>query len=126
MKNRDGFIHRILYARSTDPSPDSNSLDRHRFDTPIVRPVEASERIRWDEEMRAQHSKLLFVYSDRWHPCLAVIAKKGPEEMNILDRFHIMKKFGEAIDHVPRTESVKAEGKEAVFLLNVATELSGL
>jgi len=38
-----------------DPSFDPNSLDRHRFDTLIVRPVEASERIRWDEEMRTHH-----------------------------------------------------------------------
>ncbi|MHB1764587.1 MAG: ISAs1 family transposase [Gammaproteobacteria bacterium] len=38
-----------------DPAPDPNSLDRHRFDTLVVRPVEASERIRWDEEMRAHH-----------------------------------------------------------------------
>jgi len=38
-----------------DPSFDPNSLDRHRFDTLVVRPVEPSERIRWDEEMRAHH-----------------------------------------------------------------------
>ena len=34
---------------------DHNSLDRHRFDTLVVRPVEPSERSRWDEEMRAHH-----------------------------------------------------------------------
>ena len=38
-----------------DPSPDPNSLDRHRFDTLVVRPVEPSERSRWDEEMRTHH-----------------------------------------------------------------------
>jgi hypothetical protein len=38
----------------TSPT-DHNSLNRHRFDTLVVRPVEPSERSRWDEEMRAHH-----------------------------------------------------------------------
>lgn len=39
-----------------------------------------------------------------WVPYLKVIKKKAPQALNILDRFHIMKKFGEAIDEVRREE----------------------
>ena len=58
--------------------------------------------------------KLRFVCSDMWHPYLKVIAKKAPQALNILDRFHIMKKFGEAIDQVRRLEiaKFKATGQE--------------
>ena len=63
---------------------------------------------------KERSAKLRFVCSDMWHPYLKVIAKKAPQALNILDRFHIMKKFGEAIDLVRRTEiaKFKAEGKE--------------
>ena len=42
-----------------------------------------------------------------WGPYLKVIAKKAPQALNILDRFHIMKKFGEAIDEIRRSDIVK-------------------
>jgi transposase len=49
-------------------------------------------------------AKLQFVCSDMWAPCLKVIAKKAPQALNILDRFHIMRKFNEAIDEIRRGE----------------------
>ncbi len=63
---------------------------------------------------KERSSKLRFVCSDMWHPYLKVIAKKAPQALNILDRFHIMKKFGEAIDQVRRLEiaKFKATGQE--------------
>ena len=48
--------------------------------------------------------QLKYVCSDMWVPYLKVIKKKAPQALNILDRFHIMKKFGEAIDEVRREE----------------------
>lgn len=51
---------------------------------------------------RCRHLK--YVCSDMWVPYLKVIKKKAPQALNILDRFHIMKKFGEAIDEVRREE----------------------
>lgn len=51
--------------------------------------------------------KLRFVCSDMWAPYLKVIARKAPHALNILDRFHIMKKFNEAIDQVRREEVKK-------------------
>jgi transposase len=39
-----------------------------------------------------------------WAPYLKVIAKKAPQALNVLDRFHIMRKFNEAIDDIRRSE----------------------
>ena len=63
---------------------------------------------------KERSAKLRFVCSDMWHPYLKVIAKKAPQALNILDRFHIMKKFGDAIDQVRRLEiaKFKATGQE--------------
>jgi len=44
--------------------------------------------------------------SDMWRPYLKVIADKLPNALNILDRFHIVKKLNEAVNKV-RVEEVK-------------------
>ena len=49
-------------------------------------------------------AQLDFVCSDMWSPFLKVIAKKAPQALNILDRFHIMCKFNVAIDEIRRNE----------------------
>jgi transposase len=61
--------------------------------------------------------RLRFVCSDMWKPYLKVIKKKAANALNILDRFHIMKKFNEAIDEVRRQEvkQLKTEEKENVL-----------
>lgn len=61
--------------------------------------------------------RLRFVCSDMWPAYLKVIKKKAVNALNILDRFHIMKKFNEAIDEVRRQEVKKltAEEKENVL-----------
>ena len=63
-------------------------------------------------------AKLKYVCSDMWRPYLNVIKKKASQAINILDRFHIMKKFNEAIDQIRRDEvkSFKAEKQENVLL----------
>jgi transposase len=69
-------------------------------------------------EFGSEHSaKLQFVCSDMWAPYLKVIAKKAPRALNILDRFHIMRKFNEAIDEIRRGEvkQFKANGLENVL-----------
>ena len=52
-----------------------------------------------------------------WAPYLKVIAKKAPQALNILDRFHIMRAFNEAIDQIRRDEvkQFKANGQENVL-----------
>src|SRR3990167_804090 len=57
-------------------------------------------------------AQLQFVCSDMWKPYLKVIKKKAVNALNILDRFHIMKKFNEAIDDVRRKEVKKLEAAE--------------
>lgn len=66
---------------------------------------------------KERSERLRFVCSDMWGPYLQVIKEKAVNALNILDRFHIIKKFNEAIDEVRRLEvkKLKAEGKENVL-----------
>jgi transposase len=66
---------------------------------------------------KERSEKLKFVCSDMWAPYLKVIAKKAPNAMNVLDRFHIMRKFNEAIDEIRRGEAklFKAQNLENVL-----------
>jgi len=52
-----------------------------------------------------------------WAAYLKVIAKKAPQALNILDRFHIMRKFNVAIDEIRRDEikQFKANGQQNVL-----------
>jgi len=52
-------------------------------------------------------AKIEFVCTDMWTPFLKVVKKKCINALNILDRFHIMKKFGVAVDEVRREEVKK-------------------
>jgi len=70
----------------------------------------AKTLLRFFVEFGKERSALInFVCSDMWKPYLKVIAKKIPQALNILDRFHIMKKFNEAIDDVRKSEKSKLE-----------------
>jgi len=66
---------------------------------------------------KERSAQLKFVCSDMWAPYLKVIAKKAPQALNILDRFHIMRKFNEAIDEIRRDEvkQFKADEQENVL-----------
>ena len=57
------------------------------------------------------------VCSDMWKPYLNVIAAMLPAALNVLDRFHIAKKLGEAVDEVRRQEAkqLAAEGYEPIL-----------
>ena len=57
------------------------------------------------------------VCSDMWKPYLKVIAKKLPQALNVLDRFHIVKKLTEAVDNVRRAEvsQMRREGYDPVL-----------
>jgi transposase len=62
-------------------------------------------------------SKIKVVCSDMWRPYLNVVREKLPEALNILDRFHIVKKLNEAVDQIRREEAkrLKDEGYEPVL-----------
>lgn len=62
-------------------------------------------------------AKIKVVCSDMWKPYLKVIAEVLPGALNVLDRFHIAKKLGEAVDQVRRdeTKELHAGGYEPVL-----------
>lgn len=63
--------------------------------------------LRFFREFGRERTALLeFVCSDMWKPYLKVIRKKAPLALNILDRFHIVKKINEAVNKV-RVKEVK-------------------
>jgi len=61
--------------------------------------------------------RIKYVCSDMWPAYLKVIKKKLPNALNVLDRFHIVKKLNEAVDEVRREEAkkMKAEGYEPIL-----------
>jgi transposase len=50
-----------------------------------------------------------YVCSDMWKPYLKVITEKLGDAIHVLDRFHIMQKFGKAIDEIRAEESKRLE-----------------
>lgn len=54
---------------------------------------------------------LKFICSDMWKPYLKVIAKKAPQALNILDRFHIVSHLTKAVNQV-RIDEVKRLNEE--------------
>ncbi len=62
----------------------------------------------WFGDLRTRG--LRFVCSDMWRPYLDVIAERAPQALNILDRFHLVRKLGEAVDEVRRKEVARLRG----------------
>jgi transposase len=62
-------------------------------------------------------SNLRFVCSDLWQPYLKVLAEQAGGAIHVLDRFHIMKQLGQAIDDVRAGEvkRLKHDGYEPVL-----------
>ena len=60
---------------------------------------------------------LRYICSDMWKAYLTVIGQMAGKALHVLDRFHIMKKFNEAIDQVRREEArkMKRAGYEPVL-----------
>ena len=58
-----------------------------------------------------------YVCSDMWKPYRNVIAEKLGAAVHVLDRFHVMQKFGKAIDEIRAEESkrLKHDGYEPVL-----------
>ncbi len=90
----------------------------HKYQTVVYQIDEGCKRLLWvgvDRKAKTllrffrflgkeRSAKLKFVCSDMWQAYLKVIAKKIPQALHVLDRFHIMQKFGKAIDQVRATE----------------------
>lgn len=103
----------------------------HKFATVVYQIDECCRRLLWIGKERKAKTLLRFfhefgknrtenirvVCSDMWKPYLKVIAKKAVNAVNILDRFHIMKMFNDAIDKVRRQETAQLmrDGYEPVL-----------
>lgn len=61
--------------------------------------------------------RIEFVCSDMWRPYLDVIARRCPQALNILDRFHLVAKLNKALDEVRAGEARRMlrEGYEPVL-----------
>ena len=55
----------------------------------------------------ARSAALYFVCSDMWKPYLKVVAERAQQAVQVLDRFHIMSHFSQAIDEVRAAEARK-------------------
>lgn len=102
-----------------------------RFVTLVFEITQGSKRLLWIGEDRTAKTLLKFfkllgekrylnitvVSSDMWKPYLKIIKKKLPKAKHILDRFHIMKKFNEAIDKTRRLEfkALKEQKREEIL-----------
>ena len=66
---------------------------------------------------KERSAKLQFVCSDMWQAYLKVIAKKVPQAIHVLDRFHVMQKLSKAIDKVRAAEvkQLLADGYEPLL-----------
>jgi len=66
---------------------------------------------------KPRSAKLQFVCSDMWQAYLKVIAKKVPDALHVLDRFHVMQKMSKAIDTVRAAEArqMKEDGYEPLL-----------
>lgn len=110
----------------------------YTFVTLVYEISEGSKRLLWIGEDRTTKTLLRFfrmlgkeryrgisvACSDMWKPYLKVIKKKIPQAIQILDRFHIVKKFNEAIDETRRQEVKElAESGQADLLKNTRWSL---
>ena len=61
--------------------------------------------------------QLQFIASDMWPPYLKVLAERAGQAIHVLDRVHIMQKFGKAIDEIraDETKRLKRDGYEPVL-----------
>ena len=126
-----GLAHRSLEGITEIGVDEIAVFKGHKYLTLVYQVNAGARRLLWSgperrvktllqffREFGPEHcAKLQFVCSDMWAPYLKVIAKKAPQALNILDRFHIMRKFNEAIDEIRRGEvkQFKANGLENVL-----------
>jgi transposase len=66
---------------------------------------------------KERSARIQFVASDMWKAYLKVIAKKIPQAIHVLDRFHIVAHLNKALDRVRATEAreMKRKGLEPVL-----------
>ena len=79
--------------------------------------TEASLRSCLDGLGETACKQVCFACSDMWQPYLKVIAERLGNAIHVLDRFHVMQKFGKALDEIRAEESkrLQRDGYEPVL-----------
>lgn len=79
--------------------------------------TEASLRSCLDGLGEAACKQMQFVCSDMWKPYLNVIARRLGGAVHVLDRFHVMQKFGKALDEIRAEEAkrMQRDGYEPIL-----------
>ena len=127
-----GLAHRNLEGVTEIGVDEISVFKGHKYLTLVYQINAGSRRLLWSgperrtktllqffqDFGRERSAQLQFVCSDMWAPYLKVIAKKAPQALNILDRFHIMRKFNEAIDEIRRGEVKLLKANEQENVLN--------
>ena len=126
-----GMVHRDLSEIEALGVDEVQWRRGHKYLTLVYQINEGMKRLLWigrertEEALRrffrilAERSKqsIRFVCSDMWQPYLNVLKEEIGQAVHVLDRFHIMKKMGEALDAVRRAEAKRlvADGYEPVL-----------
>jgi transposase len=103
----------------------------HKYQTVVYQLDEGRKRLLWigrDRKAKTllrffrflgkdRTARLQFICSDMWQAYLKVIAKKVPQAVHVLDRFHIMQRMNKALDKVRAAEvkQLHADGYEPVL-----------
>jgi transposase len=118
-----GLAHRDLSGIEAIGVDEIQWQRGHHYLTLVYQIEEGMKRLLWVAEDRTEASlrgffqtlseevrlSIRFVCSDMWQAYLNVIAEQLKSAVHVLDRFHIMKKMGEAIDEVRRGEARRLE-----------------
>ena len=118
-----GLAHRDLSGIEAIGVDEIQWQRGHHYLTLVYQIEDGMKRLLWVAQDRTEESlrgffqtlseevrlSIRFVCSDMWQPYLNVIAEQLKNVVHVLDRFHIMKKMGEAIDEVRRGEARRLE-----------------
>jgi transposase len=126
-----GLVHRDLSGVTAVGIDEIQWRRGHHYLTLIYQIDEGCRRLLWIGRERTEASLrqglellgesfcsgLRFVCSDMWQPYLKVLAEQAGTAIHVLDRFHVMKQLGEAIDEVraAETKRLQQDGYEPVL-----------
>jgi transposase len=118
-----GLVHRQLDGIQAIGVDEIQWQRGHCYLTLVYQIEDGLKRLLWVGEERREESLrgffvmlspevragIRFVCSDMWKPYLNVISEQIEQAVHVLDRFHIMKNMGDAIDKVRRGETKRLE-----------------
>ncbi len=126
-----GLQHRNLEGVATIGIDEVKYKKGHKYLTVVYQLCEGSRRLLWVGKERKKKTlrqffvdmegylpgfciSIRFVCIDMWKAYLTVVRNTIPQALHVLDRFHIRKKFSDALDTVRRDEvhRLKEEGYE--------------